>query len=142
MSKYRKQLPQLGDRLFVTDGGLETTLVYHEGLDLPCFAAFDLLKDEDGTAILRRYFDRYLEMARDYGLGAVLEAPTWRANASCMSHAELDASTELDRGDAHELARQYGVLRDMLPGLTVLGGCCGTDHEHVDAIVRACAAAA
>lgn len=63
-----------------------------------------------------------------------------RANASRMSHAELDASSELDRGNPEELGREYRVLRDLLPGLTVLGGCCGTDHQHIDAIVRACAA--
>ncbi len=49
MSKYRKRLPQLNGRLFMTDGGLETTLIFHEGLDLPGFAAFDLLKDGHGV---------------------------------------------------------------------------------------------
>lgn len=95
-SKYRKRLPQPGDRLFVTDGGLETTLVFHDGLDLPCFAAFDLLKDEEGIAILRRYYDRYLEMAREYGLGAVLEAPTWRANPDWAAKLGYDAPSLAD----------------------------------------------
>lgn len=312
MSKYRKHLPQLGDSLFLTDGGLETTLVFHEGLDLPCFAAFDLLKDEAGTAVLRRYFDRYLSIAKRRGVGAVLEAPTWRANpdwaaklgydsaaladanrkaigllldiraqhetpamplvisgnigprgdgyraearmtadearayhapqietfagtdadlvsaftlnyveeaigvvqaargfampvviaftvetdgrlpsgdtlasaiertdagtgayaayymincahpthfeavlqtggawldrirglranASRCSHAELDESTELDAGNPEELGGLYRALRGWLPQLSVLGGCCGTDHRHVDAIFAACA---
>jgi len=62
MNKYRSYLPQLGDELFLTDGGLETTLIFHEGLALPCFAAFDLLKNEEGTAVLRRYFERYAEL--------------------------------------------------------------------------------
>jgi S-methylmethionine-dependent homocysteine/selenocysteine methylase len=312
MSKYREHLPQLDDRLFLTDGGLETTLVFHEGLDLPCFAAFDLLKDEEGIDILRRYYDRYVEIARAHGVGVVLESPTWRANAdwgdrlgydaatladanrksiglmleiraatehpsapmvisgnlgprgdgyqvearmtaaeaqsyharqietfaqtdadlvsaftinyveegigivraaqavdmpvvisftvetdgrlpsgegldeaigrtdtetggyaayymincahpthfchvlddggkwrerirglranaSCRSHAELDDSTELDTGDPGELGTQYRKLRRILPRLTVLGGCCGTDHRHVQAIFTACA---
>jgi homocysteine S-methyltransferase len=65
-----------------------------------------------------------------------------RANASCRSHAELDAATELDDGDPEELAAQYAELRRLLPGLAVLGGCCGTDHRHVGAIARACRAAA
>ncbi|HLU07935.1 MAG TPA: homocysteine S-methyltransferase family protein [Woeseiaceae bacterium] len=315
MSKYRKRLPQLGNSLFVTDGGLETTLVFHEGRDLPCFAAFDLLKDDEGIATLRRYYDRYLELAREHGLGAILEAPTWRANpdwaakvgydavsqddanrkaiglmlelrqayetpatpmvisgnvgpradgyrveaqmsasdaqryhsrqietfaatdadfvsaftinytgeavgivnaarearipvvmsftvetdgrlpsgealgdairhtddetggyaayymlncahpthfhgvlgsgdgwqsrirglranASRLSHAELDECTELDRGNPDELGLQYRLLREQLPNLTVLGGCCGTDHQHVDAIIRVCGLAA
>ena len=58
MSTYRQRLPQLRDELFLTDGGLETTLIFHEGVALPSFAAFDLLKDETGTAVLRRYFER------------------------------------------------------------------------------------
>ncbi len=48
MSTYRTQLPQLGDRLFLTDGGLETTLIFHDGIELPYFAAFDLLKNARG----------------------------------------------------------------------------------------------
>lgn len=312
MSKYRRCLPQLGDRLFLTDGGLETTLVFHDGLDLPCFAAFDLLRDEAGVAVLRRYYQRYVALARAHGVGVVLEAPTWRAsadwgarlgydagtladanrkaiglmlemraaaetpinpavisgnlgprgdgyraearmtaveaqsyharqietfaqtdadlvsaftinypeeaigivraahaadvpvvisftvetdgrlpsgdslreaigrtdaetdgyavyymincahpthfrhvledgghwrerirglraNASCRSHAELDDSADLDAGNPVELGDQYFAVRRLLPRLTVLGGCCGTDHRHVEAIVAACA---
>jgi S-methylmethionine-dependent homocysteine/selenocysteine methylase len=75
------QLPQLGgDRLFVTDGGLETTLIFHEGIELPEFAAFLLLDDEAGIAALRSYYEPYLEVARDNGAGFILEAPTWRAS--------------------------------------------------------------
>jgi S-methylmethionine-dependent homocysteine/selenocysteine methylase len=311
MSKYRHRLPQLGSRLFLTDGGLETTLVFHEQMDLPYFAAFDLLKDEAGIALLREYYLRYADIARRRKVGFVLETPTWRAshdwatrlgydaltladanrkavgllleiragfeapqspmvisgnlgprsdgyvadhrmsaaqacdyhgpqietfaqtdadmvsvltlnymdeaigiaqaareagmpvaisftvetdgrlpsgeslaeaiagtdeatdayavyymincahpthfdhvladgsgwlqrirglraNASKCSHAELDESTELDDGNPHELGDQYRQLRAMLPGLTVLGGCCGTDHRHLEAIGNAC----
>jgi len=60
-----------------------------------------------------------------------------RANASTMSHAELDEMTELDDGDPEELAARYLELREVLPQLRVLGGCCGTDHRHVAAIVDA-----
>ncbi len=59
-----------------------------------------------------------------------------RANASSRSHAELDEATELDRGDPDELGAAHGRLRTLLPHLTVLGGCCGTDERHVDAIAR------
>jgi S-methylmethionine-dependent homocysteine/selenocysteine methylase len=62
-----------------------------------------------------------------------------RANASCMSHAELNESPTLDRGDPDDLARRYARLRAMLPNLRVLGGCCGTDPAHIAAIARACA---
>ena len=80
--RYRDHLPQLDGAggLFLTDGGIETTLIFHDGLDLPCFAAFDLLKDEDGRAALDRYFSRHAAIARARGVGFVLESPTWRAN--------------------------------------------------------------
>ena len=61
-----------------------------------------------------------------------------RANASRASHAELDEAEELDAGDPEELGRQYRALRERSGRLTVLGGCCGTDLRHLEAIVRAC----
>ncbi|MCW2756504.1 MAG: Homocysteine methyltransferase [Nocardioidaceae bacterium] len=60
-----------------------------------------------------------------------------RANASTMSHAELDAAEELDAGDPEDLARRYADLRDRLPNLALVGGCCGTDVRHVRAIADA-----
>jgi S-methylmethionine-dependent homocysteine/selenocysteine methylase len=64
-----------------------------------------------------------------------------RANASTKSHAELNESTELDAGNPRELGTQYRQLRRLLPKLTVMGGCCGTDHRHVEEICNACLAA-
>ena len=61
-----------------------------------------------------------------------------RGNASRMSHAELDEAEELDAGNPEELAQQYRGLKARLPNLTVMGGCCGTDHRHIDAISQAC----
>ncbi len=313
-AKHRNNLPQLGGRLFLTDGGIETTLIFHDGFDLPYFAAFDLMKDEDGREALRRYFTRHAAIARQNGLGFVFESPTWRAsvdwaakigyserevaqvnqdsiaflaalraemesasspmvisgcvgprgdgydpgemmtavqaeayhgkqirafaesaadmvtaitmtyveeaigvtraaqveglpvaisftvetdgrlpsgqalneaieavdaatgngpayfmincahpthfedslqageawtarikglraNASCLSHAELDEAEELDDGDPQELGRQYHALRSVMGHITVLGGCCGTDHRHIEAICHACTTA-
>src|SRR5262249_22127178 len=60
-----------------------------------------------------------------------------RANASAKSHAELDASTEIDAGDPLALASEYRVLRAGLPQLNILGGCCGTDYRHLEAITTA-----
>src|SRR5258706_5709718 len=79
---YRDRLPHLeSGRPFIADGGLETTLIFHRGLDLPCFAAFDLLRHEAGTEALRSYFEGYVALARERGTGLVLDTPTWRANA-------------------------------------------------------------
>jgi homocysteine S-methyltransferase len=297
--------------LTLTDAGMETALIFHQGVDLPCFAAFPLVETEDGRRALRDYFRPFLDLARDRGLPFLLDAPTWRANpdwgrelgydlegiaavnrravafvddlrheelaagspailvealvgprgdgyapdsmmsaqeaeayhavqlealahtaadrvaamtiadadeavgivraagavglpitvgltletdgrlpsgqplgdaveqidretdgaaggfmlncahpahfagilaagggwrdrigavranASMLSHAELDAAEELDDGDPADLAARYLGLRDLLPGLEVVGGCCGTDVRHVTAIADA-----
>ncbi|HET7648449.1 MAG TPA: homocysteine S-methyltransferase family protein [Gaiellaceae bacterium] len=60
-----------------------------------------------------------------------------RANASSKSHAELDEAETLDEGNPAELAEQYRALAPRLPNLTVVGGCCGTDERHIDAICAA-----
>jgi S-methylmethionine-dependent homocysteine/selenocysteine methylase len=73
-------LPLKPERIYLTDGGLETTLIFHDGLDLPCFAAFDLLKDEAGRETLARYYRRYADLAVASKCGFVFESPTWRAS--------------------------------------------------------------
>jgi homocysteine S-methyltransferase len=80
MPRHRHALPQLTDRPFLTDGGLETDLVFHHGIDLPHMAAYTLLADDGGVERLSRYFEDYLAIARAVGWGIVLEAATWRAN--------------------------------------------------------------
>jgi len=308
-AKYRNSLPQLRGQAMLTDGGLETTLVFVQGIDLPYFAAFDLLRTAEGTKTIRDYYGPYARIAVESGKGFVLASPTWRAsadwggklgystaaldqanrdairllteiraefetpdhpfvlsgdmgprgdgydpshkmsadeaqeyhatqigtfadteadmvsvltlnyveeaigiaraareagipaaisftvetdgrlptgqslgdaieqvdaetdngpayfmincahpthfretvagdapwkhrvwglraNASRLSHAELDNSEELDDGDPTELGRQYRDLQAHLPNLKVFGGCCGTDHRHVGAIAR------
>lgn len=81
MTKYRNALPQMNGQLFLTDGGIETTLIFHEGLDLPDFAAFHLLNTSKGEAALYKYFSTYAEIAKKFGTGLILESATWRANA-------------------------------------------------------------
>lgn len=300
-------LSRMGDRLHLTDGGLETAMIFHEGLELPQFASFTLLGRPEGRAAMRRYFTGFLDQATSLNLGFVLDTATWRAsegwgeamglppgeidrinreavafaeslreahglgdaiingvlgphgdayrpdsvlgpdeafdyhhrqvgvladegvdlitamtisstgeaigiaeaardvgvpvalsftvetdgkliggmtlgeaiavtdaategypawfgincahpdhfaaglrgpwtgrlgllraNASRQSHAELDEATELDDGDPEDLARAYAGLRQRLPALRVLGGCCGTDLRHVAAIGHRC----
>ncbi|MBY5866950.1 homocysteine S-methyltransferase family protein [Rhizobium leguminosarum] len=310
MAKYRNGLPQLKGGTFITDGGMETTMIFQEGIDLPHFAAFILLASEEGRQRLRNYYRRYLDVARRHGTGFVLDTATWRANpdwgqklgytnealkavneeavdllvglrnayerpeqpivisgaigprgdgykagvmdaaeaedyhafqigafagteadmvsaftltnideaigvaraaqalgipsaisftletdgrlvtgrslqeaiettdamtggapayymincahpthfetaldpgsawvkrisgiranASTMSHEQLDNSETLDAGDPQDLGRRYRKLIDRMPALSVLGGCCGTDHRHVAAICEAC----
>jgi len=312
--RHRHRLPEVLDRLTITDAGLETWLVFHRGVDLPHFAAFDLLRHADGVALMRDWYRRFGHIARAHGQALLLESPTWRANpdwgrrlgydapaldaanraaialmcelrdefeapdlpvvvcgnlgprgdgyvadqrmtaaeaadyhqvqidsfaataadmvsvftmnyvdeaigvataarraglpvavsftvetdgrlpsgdtladairrtddatggaplhymincahpthfdrvlaaggdwvgrirgvranASCKSHAELEASTELDAGDADDLAGRYLGLRGALPALRIVGGCCGTDDRHVAAMAVALATA-
>ncbi len=310
MTQNRKTLAHMNGSLVLTDGGMETTLIFHEGLDLPHFAAFPLIDSDEGRAALTRYYERYLGLARESRLGFILDTPTWRAspdwaprlgydlaalrrvnidgvrfvqhlrdewssavspcvingvigprgdgyvagtmdpsaaedyhafqaealaaagvdmisamtmntigeatgiaraaaalglphvisftletdgrlvggaslreaiesvdeatggspayymincahplhlegaigtgeawtarlgglraNASTLSHAELDEAETLDEGDPADLGRRYRALQRSHPGLRVVGGCCGTDHRHVEAIRDAC----
>ncbi len=81
MTRHHDVLPQLAGTFFLTDGGIETTLIFHEGLALPDFAAFHLFKTPEGEAALRKYFRTYAEIAKRFGTGLILESATWRANA-------------------------------------------------------------
>lgn len=313
--QYRNNLPQLGPKMFIADGGLETSLIFLSEIDLPLFAAFPLIASDEGIAQLESYFAPYIEIAIANNTGIVLDTPTWRcskgwcerlgynlrdtqffneasvsfleklraryqsddtpmvingaigpqddgynptnlmssgeaeryhshqvevfaqtnadmisavtisyteeaigiaraarkagipaaisftvetdgrlptgmslrkaiettdaetgaspvyymvncahtshfdhvldgdegwikriygvrANASCMSHAELDEATELDDGNPQEFGRAYAGLRSKLANLKVVGGCCGTDHRHIAEVCRSFEAAA
>jgi S-methylmethionine-dependent homocysteine/selenocysteine methylase len=311
MAKYRDALPQLNGDWFLTDGGVETTLVFHRGIDLPEFASFPLLDNEAGREVLRDCVRPYLDLSRKHDAGIIIETLTWRAsrdwaqklgissadlkrltraavdevvafrkeyesdgcpvvisgqigprgdaynpdrllgieeaekyhaeqvsifrdteadlitsmtlthveeaigitraagaaglpvvigftvetdgrlpngqslgeaidavdqddcaspayymincahpthfssvlepgarwterirclraNSSALSHAELDESTEIDEGNPAELGRQHREMLEILTNVNILGGCCGTDERHVDAIFQAC----
>jgi S-methylmethionine-dependent homocysteine/selenocysteine methylase len=75
------ELPQLSGETFLTDGGMETTLIFHNGIELPEFASFPLLESEQGIEALRDYLARYIELADSFGVGLILDTVTWRANA-------------------------------------------------------------
>ena len=218
-------LPQLRGRPMVTDGGMETDLIFHHGADLPLFAAFPLIDSPGGRSLLTDYYDEYAAIARRAGAGLMLESATWRAdiisaytltsigeatgivraagsagvpvaisftaetdgrlpggeslaeaitrvdaaaspayfqvnclhpvhvaaalaepgswrkriygvryNASTRSHAELDEAADLDEGDIGLLAGRHRQLAGDLPALAIVGGCCGTDARHVEAL--------
>jgi homocysteine S-methyltransferase len=86
-------VPQSRGALFLSDGGLETTLVFERGVKLPHFAAFPLLADERGKQLLVEYYKPYLTLAaRTPGAGFVLETPTWRASADWGERLGYDAA--------------------------------------------------
>ena len=124
-AQFRNALPQLDGRKLLTDGGLETTLLFHEGFDLPLFAAYVLLDDDEGRDELRRYYDRYIDIARDTGSGFVLESPTWRCSRDWGKQLGHDADTIAARNrDAivlmDELRRSAGIDAPI-----VISGCIG-----------------
>ena len=80
MAKYRTGLPQLTMSTFMTDGGLETDLIFNQGIELQEFAAFDLLKNNEGKEVLSKYYMDYLDISKQKCSGFILEAPTYRAN--------------------------------------------------------------
>jgi S-methylmethionine-dependent homocysteine/selenocysteine methylase len=81
-----------GGKLFLGDGGLETTMIFERGLDLPEFASFTLLERPEGIAALNEYYRGYLEIAKQNGTGITLDTPTWRANADWGERLGYSAS--------------------------------------------------
>jgi len=133
MPKYRANLPLLSDKMFLTDSGLETTLIFHEGIELPFFAAFDLLKTDEGVRKLRRYYARHAAIAEAYGVGFILESPTWRANADWG--AKLGYS-EAELAEANRKAIELMVdLREGCESARspmVISGCIGPRGDGYD----------
>lgn len=80
MSTHRNNLPQLSGKRFITDGCIETTMIFHRGYDLPEFAAFDLFSRPGGYEAVRDYYLPYLRLARENRVNFILESPTWRAS--------------------------------------------------------------
>ena len=80
MSGFRSALPQMPGDLLLGIGGIETTLVFHDGLTLPAFAAFDALRYAEGEAAIRRGYRAYGSVARAFATGLLLDSATWRAN--------------------------------------------------------------
>lgn len=119
-------LPHRSGELFLTDGGIETVLIFHEGLDLPLFAAFPLLGDQAGLDTLRRYYAPYVALAAERGCGFVAETPTWRASPRWArelgySLRELDAFNRRAVELMAELREGYARV--------VISGCVGPSGD-------------
>ena len=125
-ARYRDALPQLHDTPFLTDGGIETTLIFHDGHDLPHFAAYDLLTREGGNEALGRYYEPYARIAAENGVGIVLETATWRANADWaerLGHPPEQVA-ELNRRSV-ELLEELRARYETDTAPIVISGCIG-----------------
>jgi len=143
MARYRDALPQLAPTVFLTDTGLETTLIFHDGYDLPYFAAMTLLREEAGRRSLDRYFLEHAQVAAQSGVGFILESATWRASSDwgdllgytrqALAEANRVAIDQLVnlRSQLAENGRDIVVRRDI-----VVSGCIGPRGDGYDGTAR------
>ena len=133
MALFRNHLPQLDGGLFLADGGIETTLIFHDGLELPDFAAFDLFRRPEGEAALQKYFRAYASVARSCGVGLILESATWRASPDWAARLgyDRDALAEVHRRSIRQLeAIRAEWATDATP--IVISGCVGPRGDGYD----------
>jgi len=133
-------LDHLERTTLLADGGLETSLIFGRGIDLPLFAAFPLIESEDGIAELRRYFEPFLTLAAERGLGYILEAPTWRASRKWAD--ELGIAPDRLARINHQSIRFLEGLREEFRGRVdpiLISGCIGPrdDGHHPDRLISA-----
>ena len=125
-------LPQL-DRMFLTDAGLESDMIFNRGIDLPCFSSLMLLTSDEGRAALDRYFRDFIALARRSGTGLILETATWRASSDWAEELglSLDRLDELNREAVTSLLR----LRDecaTADSPIIVSGCLGPRGDGYD----------
>lgn len=128
----RHSLPQL-TRLFLTDGGLETDMIFNRKVELPCFSALMLLRTDEGRRALDEYFRSYLDLARQIGTGFELVSASWRASPDWapefgISQDELDALNRNSIEMLFELRDEYES--ESLP--IVVSGCIGPRGDGYD----------
>jgi homocysteine S-methyltransferase len=120
MATHRRDLPWLGKETFLTDGGMETTLIFHRGIDLPQFAAFPLLDDAKGRAELNAYYESYLAIARQHDRGFILDTATWRASTDWGAMLGYDAAA-LRKANLRAVEFIAGLRRKWeRPGLPII----------------------
>ena len=116
-------LPQLAGRPMVTDGGMETDLIFHHGVDLPLFAAFPLIDTAEGRSLLTSYYDEYAAIARRAGAGLMLESATWRASSDWgdrLGYSPADLA-RVNRDAISMLAELRERYRDGLADVVISG---------------------
>lgn len=133
MTKYRADLPQMHGGYFLTDSGLETTLIFHDGIDLPHFASFALLRDVAGRKRLWDYYAQHARIAVEAKAGMILETPGWRANPDWAD--KLGYSPEALDAANRESVELMAEIRDAFerPGMPfVISGNIGPRGDGYD----------
>jgi S-methylmethionine-dependent homocysteine/selenocysteine methylase len=107
------------EKYYLSDGGLETTLIFHNNIPLNHFAAFELLRNEKGRKVLEEYYKPYLSLAEKYQAGFVIESPTWRSNADWgfklgYTHDELFALNKQSIKFIREIAASFTSLPQVI----------------------------
>ncbi|WP_209016937.1 homocysteine S-methyltransferase family protein [Roseibium aggregatum] len=126
MSTSQNLLPHLSDKIFLTDGGIETSLIFLEGIDLPYFASFTLLETRDGRAKLLDYYRPYAKIAALNGTGFVLESPTWRSNPDWAEKLGYSAEA-LDNANRDAIGAMKELALEFQTGVSpfAISGCIG-----------------
>lgn len=133
MKSAMTNLPQIDGGLFLTDGGIETTLIFQDGFELPYFAAFHLLRDANGREALARYYERHIAIAQKDRLGFILESPTWRASrdwGAKLGYSPGDIA-DINR-DAIRLMHELKALHFPDGSRVVVSGCVGPRGDGYD----------
>ncbi len=117
-------MPALDTGSWVTDGGLETDLIFNHGTELPEFAAFPLVEDDAGVALLEGYYAAYAAIAAAAGAGLLVETPTWRANPDWAAKVGYDAAA-LDRANRAAVDLVRRVVSDADTDQVLVSGCVG-----------------
>jgi homocysteine S-methyltransferase len=127
-SERSAALPQLSGRPVVTDGGLETDLIYHHSVDLPHFAAFPLVDDPRGRELLLRYYNEYVAIAKRAGAAVQLETPTWRASRDWGDRLGYSAA-ELRRVNRDSVALLTRLRDEVGLASLLVSGCLGPQGD-------------
>lgn len=129
---HSKSLPQM-ERLFLTDAGLETDLIFKRGVNLPHFASIALLRTHDGRALLEDYFQAFIDLAGRAGTGCLLESASWRASSDWAEKLDLTAEglQALSRESVLQLIELRRENQDKVE--IVVSGCFGPRGDGYDA---------
>lgn len=133
MGRYRHRLP-LKERVFLTEGGMETVMIFQRGIDLAAFAAIDLMRRTDGPEIIADYFQPYLEIAKTSGKGLILDTPTWRASPDWAEAVGFANQAELADANRRGIAVVAGVrgAADSERSPILVSGCIGPRGDGYD----------